>query len=130
MADGGNHEQNTLGPQLTAPSDTGPIDCSGSMDPFPGQPVETYEPPIKADLKDKMQWGDAVRDMLTRIRQMKMGGDPLRKAIREEVNTLVLLRAKLFCEFAAAAAATVSDAKSESQSEVQIESKQEPKEGS
>ena len=133
VADGGNHQDNTLGPQLGVGVIANPvvIDCSGSMDPFPGQPVETYEPPVNADLKDKMVWGDAVRDMLARIRQMKMGGDPLRKAIREEVNTLVVLRAKLFCA-AAAAAAPVAFPKSESHSESEgaVESRQQSKEGS
>jgi hypothetical protein len=125
VADGGNHEQNTLGPQLLGVGVVkGPVavDCSGSMDPFPGQAVETYEPPVQADLKAKMEWGDAVRDMLARIRQMKMGGEPLRKAIREEVNALVVLRVKLFCEYAVAAAAAVP---------VEMKSKsQESKEGS
>ena len=65
--------------------------------------METYEPPAKADLKSKMEWGDAVRDMISRISHMKIGGDTLRLAIRDEIRSMQVLRVKLFCEAAAAA---------------------------
>ena len=41
--------------------------------------------------------------MISRISHMKIGGDTLRLAIREEIRTMQDLRVKVFCEAAAAA---------------------------
>ena len=40
--------------------------------------------------------------MISRISHMKIGGDTLRLAIRDEVRTMQVLRVKMFCEVAAA----------------------------
>ena len=60
VADGGNHEQQSLGPVHRvedgppAYDPTAPLDCSGKTDPFIGVAVETYVPPANADLKSKV----------------------------------------------------------------------------
>jgi hypothetical protein len=61
VADGGNHEQQSLGPihrvdegGSAANDPSVSLDCSGATDPFSGAAVETYAPPANADLKDKV----------------------------------------------------------------------------
>jgi len=71
VADGGNHEQQSLGPihrvdegGSAANDPSVPLDCSGATDPFSGAAVETYVPPANADLKDKVS--TRVRDDVSR----------------------------------------------------------------
>ena len=75
------------------------IACSGTMDPFAGQPVDTFSPPVTATLALKSQWADAVKEMLTRIGRMRIGGDKLRMTIKEEISVLQALRITLFCSY-------------------------------
>lgn len=82
-------------PQQTAPPK---LVCDGTMDPFPNQSVDSYEPPASAQLAAKREWKDKQSAMMARIRAFNKGGLPLRKFIDGEVQTLVLLRIKLFCE--------------------------------
>ena len=51
----------------------------------------------------QMDWSNAVKDMLAKVMKMTTGGDVLRSMIRDEVQSLQLLRAKLFCDAAEAA---------------------------
>jgi len=82
-------------PQQTAPPK---LVCDGTMDPFPNQSVDSYEPPAGAQLAAKREWKDKQSAMMARIRAFNKGGLPLRRFIDGEVQTLVLLRIKLFCE--------------------------------
>lgn len=63
-----------------------------------GQSVETFVPPKKSDLKSKLKWNDAVSEMLSKIKQIKTGGESLRIAIKSEITTLQMLRIDLFCK--------------------------------
>ena len=75
------------------------VACSGTVDPFLGQPVDNFIPPVNALLKEKMEWKSAVDAMLLRVSRMKIGGEKLRSAIKDEVAILQLLRIKLFCQY-------------------------------
>ena len=70
----------------------------GSFDPFEGLPIESFEPPANAKVKDKMAWKSHVRDMLHRVKAQKVGGKALRAFMDEEVEKLQLERMTLFCE--------------------------------
>jgi len=83
--------QHTLPPKVA---------CDGTMDPFPDLPVDSYEPPAGALLADKREWKDKQSAMMARVRAFNKGGKPLRDFIDVEVQTLVLLRIKLFCDLA------------------------------
>jgi hypothetical protein len=72
--------------------------CDGSFDPFEGLPIESFEPPANAKVKDKMAWKSHVRDMLHRVKAQKVGGKALRAFMDEEVEKLQLERMTLFCE--------------------------------
>ncbi len=72
--------------------------CDGSVDPFEGQPVESFEPPEGASVKDKMEWKNKVREMMKNIKAQKSGGKALRKFMDDEVDRLTLTRMSLFCE--------------------------------
>jgi hypothetical protein len=66
---------------------------------FTDSPVESFVPPLNADLKDVMMWEDAVADLKERVRKIKTGGQALRDTIRREVRALQLLRFQTFCKF-------------------------------
>jgi hypothetical protein len=75
-------------------------ECTGEGDPFAGQPIDNFKPPLKSPLKYKIQWSNTVKEMLSRVSGLKVGGEPLRTAIKEEINKLQLLRIELFCGYA------------------------------
>jgi len=74
------------------------FNCDGDVDPFIGQPVESFTPPKKSDLKSKLKWNEAVSEMLAKIKGMKTGGEALRLAIKSEISILQELRIDLFCK--------------------------------
>ena len=74
--------------------------CEGSRDPFEKQPVEDFHPPSKAPFELKMQWEDAVKDMLDAIKQITIGGPTLREHLKKEVRKMQLMRFKMFCKYA------------------------------
>ncbi len=74
--------------------------CESQVDPFEGQPVESFVPPKGASFENVLEWKKSVKEMLKTISRLQIGGDPLRKRIQEEVDKLKILRFKTFCMFA------------------------------
>ncbi len=72
--------------------------CDGTVDPFEGQPVDSFEPPETATVKDKMEWKNKVREMMKNIKAQKIAGSALRKFMDDQVDGLKLVRMSLFCE--------------------------------
>lgn len=72
--------------------------CDGTVDPFEGQPVDSFEPPETAAVKDKMEWNNKVREMMKNIKAQKIAGSALRKFMDDQVDALKLVRMSLFCE--------------------------------
>lgn len=74
--------------------------CAGHDDPFAGIPVDNFTPPAAADFETVQQWRNAVNEMVRKISKVNYGGDELRTLIRTEVESLQLMRFKMFCQFA------------------------------
>ena len=74
------------------------IVCDGSMDPFENLPIDSYIPPEKSSLKNKLEWKDKQSAMMQRIRKFPSGGKPLVALIDKEVREMSVLRMELFCQ--------------------------------
>eukprot|EP00600_Ochromonadales_sp_CCMP1393_P011625 CAMPEP_0175003208 /NCGR_PEP_ID=MMETSP0005-20121125/4102_1 /TAXON_ID=420556 /ORGANISM="Ochromonas sp., Strain CCMP1393" /LENGTH=801 /DNA_ID=CAMNT_0016258261 /DNA_START=349 /DNA_END=2754 /DNA_ORIENTATION=- len=74
--------------------------CEGHEDPFASQPVDTFVTPKEATFEEAMEWKNALKKMVNKISKMKIGGETLREAIREEVTALQIMRFKMFCKYA------------------------------
>lgn len=95
-------------PVATAVSPTEKVDlqvapkesaCSGAVDPFAGQSIETFSPPRNSGFSDIMKWEDAKKEMMTGVKRMKTGGNKLRDFIHKEVRRMQLLRFETFCKY-------------------------------
>lgn len=73
--------------------------CAGGNDPFFGTPVDAFQPPSNAPTVEHIKWKKAVSAMMTDLKKMKVGGEPLRRYISEEVGKLELLRLDMFCQY-------------------------------
>ena len=73
--------------------------CSDTVDPFLGESVENFVPPKNADFLSKNEWTEAVKQMLSKISKLQVGGDKLKKILNEEIVLLSKLRKNLFCKY-------------------------------
>jgi len=73
--------------------------CEGQEDPF-RQPVDTFIPPKEASFEAALEWKNAVKNMVSKVSKVKVGGDSLRALIKEEVTTLQIMRFKMSCMYA------------------------------
>jgi hypothetical protein len=74
--------------------------CSGHVDPFAKFGVENFPPPKKASFEKVQRWNSALEEMTRGISKLKIGGQPLRDRIKEEVARLKVMRFDLFCMYA------------------------------
>jgi hypothetical protein len=74
--------------------------CSGG-DAFAAASVEGWSPPasLGAELEDLQQWEDASKEAFEAIAHFDKGGKSLREFIHTQVNSLKVLRHKLFCRY-------------------------------
>jgi hypothetical protein len=73
--------------------------CKAQVDPFQSQPVETFVPPASAPFAKVLDWQTEVKNVLSNIGKMRVGGDKLRHHLQDEVNRLRVKRFNTFCEY-------------------------------
>jgi hypothetical protein len=73
--------------------------CEGNVDPFKKETVQNFKPPKKANFAAVTEWNDALETMIKNISKLKIGGEILRKTIKDEVKKLEILRFNLFCMY-------------------------------
>lgn len=74
------------------------LTCDGTVDPFADLPIDGWEPPSSASVKDKQAWRRKVDAMMHKIKAEKKGGKALREFIDKEVDKLKIDRLDTFCE--------------------------------
>jgi hypothetical protein len=62
--------------------------------------VDTFIPPKEASFEATLEWKNAVKNMVSKVSKVKVGGDSLRALIKEEVTTLQIMLFKMFCMYA------------------------------
>ena len=69
------------------------------LDPFKNDPIEVFVPPIIAPIASIHKWEDSLREMITGISHMNIGGALLRDFMQKEVRRMQELRFNLFCKY-------------------------------
>lgn len=72
---------------------------SPALDPFKRLPVDSFTPPENAALEDVLTWEDHVKEMMSRISKIQVGGEPLRLQIADEIKKMSIIRFQLFCKY-------------------------------
>ena len=75
------------------------MNCESGANPFEKFPVESFVPPKKSKAADVLIWRNLVKDMISTIGKIQIGGDPLRARISEEVMKLEVKRLEIFCPY-------------------------------
>ena len=66
-------------------------------DAFQSIPLDMWVPPDDSSTEKKEQWKRAFNNAMARIRSSKLGGDNLRRFVRDQTEDLQSLRHSLFC---------------------------------
>jgi len=70
-----------------------------ALDPFKRMPIDSFEPPPESVLEDVLTWEDHVKEMVSRVSKIQVGGEPLRLAINDELKKMSIIRFNLFCKY-------------------------------
>ena len=74
--------------------------CSGNVDPWGNVPVENWEVPKAASMKEAKRWKKTMSDFLNSVTAIPYGGPKLRKYLQEQVEILQTDRFETFCKYA------------------------------